>query len=615
MRIPVITSFGGINPAGRSSFHHNYRRLVIDALPEDKAARTYQSLAALMGVDAANRQHILDHTLIRKIEAQYFDTNAVPCNKKMRVASTDSPIRYVTKARNLPEMVPSNWVITPLANGDVDVQISGVAEMLVPSTKVFEVSSAGQIPTGFDPGKLYASRSHPRGLEMGIYAASDMLGATGISWQEITNVVPPEQISVFASSGMAQLDDNGLGGLLSARANGKKATSKQLALGLAEMPADFINAYVLGSAGTTGGNLGACATFLYNLMQGVNDIKAGRSRVALIGAAEAAICPGGMEGYIAMGALGTDANLMALDGTDTVDNRRASRPFSDNCGFTIGEAANFVMLMDDELALEMGATIHGAVTDVFVNADGHKKSISSPGVGNYLTVARATAAARAIVGEKAMRHRSFVQAHGTSTPQNRTTESHILNEVAKAFGIEKWPVAAIKAYIGHTVASASADQLISSLGVWSEGIIPGIKTITHIADDVHQSNLALQAEHHEVGVDGMDVAILNAKGFGGNNASAPVLSPAITRQMLEKRHGKSAMQSYASRNEQVQEKASQYDERCLSGVNEVVYHFDHGVLGGDDVTVTADNVSLKGFAKSTALTAESPFADCLPSQE
>ena len=450
---------------------------------------------------------------------------------------------------------------------------------------------------------------------MGIYAASDMLGATGISWQEITNVVPPEQISVFASSGMAQLDDNGLGGLLSARANGKKATSKQLALGLAEMPADFINAYVLGSAGTTGGNLGACATFLYNLMQGVNDIKAGRSRVALIGAAEAAICPGGMEGYIAMGALGTDANLMALDGSDTVDNRRASRPFSDNCGFTIGEAANFVMLMDDELALEMGATIHGAVTDVFVNADGHKKSISSPGVGNYLTVARATAAARAIVGEKAMRHRSFVQAHGTSTPQNRTTESHILNEVAKAFGIEKWPVAAIKAYIGHTVASASADQLISSLGVWSEGIIPGIKTITHIADDVHQSNLALQAEHHEVGVDGMDVAILNAKGFGGNNASAPVLSPAITRQMLEKRHGKSAMQSYASRNEQVQEKASQYDERCLSGVNEVVYHFDHGVLGGDDVTVTADNVSLKGFAKSTALTAESPFADCLPSQE
>ena len=36
---------------------------------------------------------------------------------------------------------------------------------------------------------------------------------------------------------------------------------KQLALGLNTMPADFINAYVLGSVGTTGSVTGACATF------------------------------------------------------------------------------------------------------------------------------------------------------------------------------------------------------------------------------------------------------------------------------------------------------------------------------------------------------------------
>ena len=52
-----------------------------------------------------------------------------------------------------------------------------------------------------------------------------------------------------------------------------------------------------------------------------------------------------------------------------------------------------VVLFDDRLAMELGATVFGAATDVFVNADGHKKSIAGPGVGNYITMAKAVAAA------------------------------------------------------------------------------------------------------------------------------------------------------------------------------------------------------------------------------
>ena len=63
----------------------------------------------------------------------------------------------------------------------------------------------------------------------------------------------------------------------------KRVTSKQLPLGLCEMPADFINAYVLGSLGATGATIGACATFLYNLRQGVEDIQSGRRRVVMVG--------------------------------------------------------------------------------------------------------------------------------------------------------------------------------------------------------------------------------------------------------------------------------------------------------------------------------------------
>ena len=43
---------------------------------------------------------------------------------------------------------------------------------------------------------------------------------------------------------------------------------------------------------------------------------------------------------------------------------------------------------------------------------------------------------RAILGDKALSERSYMQAHGTGTPQNRVTESHIFDAMAKAFGIK-----------------------------------------------------------------------------------------------------------------------------------------------------------------------------------
>ena len=192
-----------------------------------------------------------------------------------------------------------------------------------------------------------------------------------------------------------------------------------------------------------------------------------------------------------VGALATEDGLRQISGIEEVDFRRASRPFSANCGFTLAESSQFFVLMDDALAMELGADIHGAVPDVFINADGFKKSISAPGPGNYLTMAKAVHAAMQIVGPEAVQQRSFIQAHGSSTPANRVTESEILDRVADAFGIQSWPVAAVKAYVGHSLASASADQLAATLGSFKYQIIPGIKTIDQVADDVHQQRLLI----------------------------------------------------------------------------------------------------------------------------
>lgn len=617
-RIPVIVGFGGVSGAGRSSFHHGYRRLVIDSLDPARRDSTFASLSSLMGlakegggISDSQRQYMLDHTLIRAIENDWFDVDAVQINKRMLMKNPEGgTISFVTRARDLPERLPSNWTVSQLPGREVRVDISGEIEFMLPTSRVSQVQSAGQLPSGFDPGALYPARSHPRGLQLAIYGASDAVQSMGIDWQQICSLVPPDQISVYAGSAMGQQDGYGHGGMIGSRYNNKRTTAKNCPLGLVDMPADFINAYVLGSAGNTGTFVGACATFLYNLRQAMADIQNGVARVVVVGSSEAPLNSDVIEGYAAMGALATAQELLALDeGRAEPDFRRASRPFSSNCGFTIAESSQYFVLMDDELAMELGATVHGAVTDVFVNADGHKKSISSPGIGNYITVAKAMASVRAMLGEESLQRRSYFHAHGTSTPYNRVSESHIMNEAARAYGIEQWPIAAVKAYLGHSLGVSGGDQLMAALGVWVDGYIPGIATIDHVAEDVHRSNLHISSEHLEVGSEGMDAAIINSKGFGGNNASAAVIAPHIVNRMLEKRYGAAQFAEYQARNEAVNERAAAYDTAATNGEAAPIYKFDHNVLEGADIEFSASRIVIPGYGEAIDLEQPSPYAD------
>ena len=613
-RLPVIVGFGGVNAAGRSSGHHAYARMTYSAQSVAQRGRTLQALTTLMGLESgavnASEQYILDHTLVRKIEDHHFDVNAVSWNQRLPLQSDEQHANFDLERKHLPDVIPPHWVVTGTSVTHVNVQIAGQQDFLLPTAREFDVKSAGQLPTGFEPGKLYPSRNHPRGLQMTVYAASDALGSLGLDWEDVTRRVAADQISVYAGSAMGQLDAAGAGGMIKSRYNGQRVTSKYCPLSFAEMPADFINAYVLGSLGSTGASLGACASFLYNLRHGIEDIRSGRSRVAFIGGAEAPITPEIMEGYSAMGALATEKGLRQLDGLDAdqePDFRRACRPFAPNCGFTIAESAQMVVLFDDELAMELGATIFGAATDVFVNADGHKKSISGPGVGNYITMAKATAAARAIIGDKALRRGGLVQAHGTGTPQNRVTESEILSRTAQAFGIEDWPVIATKCYLGHSIGAAAGDQLNGTLGLWQHGILPGITTTDSIANDVHQAHLAFSHNHREVDPAQQFYAIINAKGFGGNNASATLMSPVATRRMLQARYSARQWQDWERANEDVRARQQAYDDGMIAGTIAPVYKFDHAVLHDSDIELGALSLTVGG--QEIRLDSESPYAD------
>jgi acetoacetyl-[acyl-carrier protein] synthase len=608
--LPLIIGFGGINAAGRSSFHHGYMRMVYDSLPAAKKAECLQSLAVLMqnGENKNLRdQDILDGTLIRTIQPSYFDITRAHTQKKVRLSGSTQPLQFVISKKDLPVSPPADWTIKPLSEQELLVSCGESATFFVDEYQPYPVGAAGQIPTGFDPGATYSSRNHPKGLQLAIYAASDAIRSTGLDWNHIQSLLPPEQISVYASSAMGQLDDYGSGGMLRSGLMGKRVSSKQCPMGFADMPADFINAYVLGNVGTTGSMVAACASLLYNMKLAVQDIQSGRAQLCIVGGGEAPILQDVMEGYRSMSALADDEGLKRLDGSDTPDHRRACRPFSDNCGFTIAESGQFFILCSDQLALKLGAHIYGAVPSVFVNADGIKRSISAPGVGNYLTVGRALNNLQQALENHGGLERSFTMAHGTGTPQNRVTESHILDGLAGEFKIQEWPTAAIKCFVGHSIGAASGDQIAAALGVFEQNILPGITTVDHFADDVYRDHLFMSSEHTVYEQGHFHGALINSKGFGGNNASAAMLSGDWCRQYLQNKHSADDWKQYQNQLEQTHIQQLTYKDQLLTEIPQSIYRFGEPAVAGYDLKLSDQKIELPGYQQPVSLETEFPY--------
>ena len=566
----VISGFGGINSSGRSSNFLGYKNLVFNSLQEEEQLEVLQDLAILQGK-------------IETVGTGWETVSGDSINLKEYLLENLSSIRKDCFIRKIDkETYDSDGVILD--------QI--------------KASAAGQLPKGFDPSTYYPARQHPKALQMTIFGMSDAIGQLGFKWEEVQKRINPDEVSVFSGAAIGQLDSFGFGGLMQSRIKGSRASSKNLALGLVEMSADFINAYVLGNVGRTGHSVGACATFLYNLQMGKDAIESGSSKVSIVGAAEAPITPEIIDGFFAMSALSDDKRMLEIQASngESIDSgpiqTRACRPFGNNAGMVLGESSQFVILMEANLAIELGADIYGSVASVHSHSDGHKSSISGPGVGNYITMAKCTADAEKDLGLKALRQNTFVHAHGTGTPANRTTESHILNEIANTFGIKNWPVTAIKSYLGHSMAPASGDQLIASLGTWNKGIIPGIHSTDTLADDVYSENLDILLEDKMEEENFYKGCFLNAKGFGGNNASAFILSPEETQIKMESLVTKNKYNQYLKNIGETRKKSSQYNKSCLKGDYQVTYKFNENVLNGEtDIEISRKGMKLKGFKK------------------
>ena len=557
--LPLIVGYGGINAGGRSIFDLSHNRMVFDDINTKQQKEVLQSLGHLMGTN--DSETILNKSLMRTIDNNFFKAHSF-------------------RSPDLPTL------------------------------------AGGQLPSGFNPASTYNSRQHPRGLAMTIFGLSDALKSLGFSWEKILQKIPRQKISCISGCAVAQADKFGMGGMFQAPLANSRITSKHMAMSLGEGSADFGHSYVLGSMGSTGNYTGACATFQYNLKLGISMIQSGESLISIVGAAESGIVPEIYEAFAAARGLAEDKNLIKLqeqlgEDSKSPNHRKICRPFGDNIGMILGESAQFIVLMEDSLALKLGLNIHGAALSSHIHSDGYKKSISGPGAGNYLTVGKTFNEIKKYFSSEGL-NKTFFHAHGTGTPQNRESESHIISSISKTFGINALPVTAVKSYLGHSLAAAGGDQMISALGSWKNNLIPGITSTPKLAENVHKENVDFLLQNKKFEDGRFDFAVLNAKGFGGNNGTCLVASPSKTMKMLKSKYPKKDIQEYLSKKQKIDDQLNQCKQDILLGDIKSRYIFGEDVIDGmNDFEIEPDKITNKLNKEIFDLNSTLPYKDYL----
>jgi 3-oxoacyl-[acyl-carrier-protein] synthase II len=242
----------------------------------------------------------------------------------------------------------------------------------------------------------------------------------------------------------------------------------------------------------------ACASGATAIQLGVEAIRRGECKRAL------AI---GADGSATAEALIRFSLLSALSTNNAVPEK-ASRPFSkDRDGFVLSEGGAALVLESLESATARGATVLGVMRGCGEKADDFHRTRSKP------DGSPAIAAVRAAIADAGMSEDEidYVNAHGTSTPENDKMEHLSLSTV---FGerMRSIPISSNKSMIGHTLSAAGAIEAAISLMTMREGIIP--PTINY---DTPDPAIELDVVPNASRKASVSTVLSNSFGFGGQN--------------------------------------------------------------------------------------------------
>ncbi len=237
----------------------------------------------------------------------------------------------------------------------------------------------------------------------------------------------------------------------------------------------------------------ACAAGNYAIAAAVDLLRAGRADVALAGGADA-FSRITFTGFARLGAIAPER----------------CQPFDRNRkGMVPGEGAAMLVLETAERARRRGARIYAEVAGYGLSCDAFHMTGGEPsGAGAVRAMEAALRDAGVPAGGV-----SYISAHGTGTLVNDRLEAIAIERVfgPAARGI---PTSSIKSMIGHAMGAASAIEAVACVLAAAEDRIPPTINFETPDPDCPLDCVPNVARDHTV-----RVAMNNAYGFGGNNAS------------------------------------------------------------------------------------------------
>jgi 3-oxoacyl-(acyl-carrier-protein) synthase len=221
------------------------------------------------------------------------------------------------------------------------------------------------------------------------------------------------------------------------------------------------------AVGAQYGFQGECSTICTGCIGGLDaisyayeSIAYGDHDVMLAGASEAPITPITIAAFDIINCL-----------SHRTDPQTASRPFCvDRDGFVLSEGCGIVVLEELEHALARQAPIYAEITGCDVTEHAVHMTDMSP-EGRDLARAMSGALDKAHLSPQDI---DFVNAHGTSTPQNDYYETLA---VKTSLGVHAYtiPVNSTKSMVGHALAAASAVEVVAcAMSIQSQHIHPTI---------------------------------------------------------------------------------------------------------------------------------------------
>lgn len=244
----------------------------------------------------------------------------------------------------------------------------------------------------------------------------------------------------------------------------------------------------------------ACASGATAIQLGVEAIRRGETDRALTIGTDGSVSAEALIRFSLLSALSTQNQIPA----------KASKPFSKGRdGFVMAEGSGALVMESLESALKRGAKVLGILAGCGETADDFHRTRSKPDA-SPATGSMRKALEDAGIGIDDV---DYINAHGTSTPENEKMEYLALSNV---FGerVHDVPVSSNKSMIGHTLTAAGAIEAVFSLLTIRTGIMP--PTINY--DDPDPA-IPLDVVPNKCRKGNVTSVLSNSFGFGGQNES------------------------------------------------------------------------------------------------